>query len=556
MAEPVTIIGKIHLSEQAFNKFLNSKPYTYDKFNDWKKLDFIHQKWKQIDLKLESANTGKSFYANALIDIENSEYEDDLMLFYFDTQTEQLIYIRTYRFDWFATAQTELLLLRQLAHFKDTDSEDCALIASLFPYESSVRDIKSMLIFKKQDSYFESIENFTNEQLSAIKLKFTEQYLAILSLVPAYNYSLPKESWVKSLKQKQFIPSSVFNEYQKIKKQNFSKNLPELIAKASSENPLYIYKKDIYTDGKNVYGFSKRLLEDADPLTIRKEGRFILDKKNVYCLDGFALRNNQLKIEGANAAYFKLYRNTFFKDNAETDYWQDDRHVYYAGNKLTGAIPDTCSFIGRFFISGAFVFLEGKQRDDIEIATLKMFDLYYYANKGKVYTCVYQENLVPHADASSFQLLEYPFYKDEGDVLDLDFMCKDDFHVYYHDKIVEDANPKTFKRLDKVYSIDKNFVYIKGEIQPDSHAPSFTIDLPFHFARDKNQIYYQKIIEGADVETFEVIGESAYAKDKNHIYFMNEKLYNVDRVSFKVLAWCEALDKEGRIYYSKRSKEN
>ncbi len=242
--------------------------------------------------------------------------------------------------------------------------------------------------------------------------------------------------------------------------------------------------------------------------------------------------------------FFRLY-------NAETAYWQDDRYVYYAGDKLTGAVPDSGYFIGRFFISGTTVFLEGRQRKDIDPATLTIFGFYYYANKGKVYTCVYQESLVCHADAHSFQLLEYPFYKDEG-VLDLDFMGKGDCHVYYHDKIVRGADPKTFKRLDKVYSVDKNFVYLKDEMLPGSHAPSFTIDLPFHFAKDKNQVYYGKTIIGADIETFEVIGESAYAKDKNHIYFMNEKLPDADRVSFKVLAWCEALDKNGRIYYDKR----
>ncbi len=124
-------------------------------------------------------------------------------------------------------------------------------------------------------------------------------------------------------------------------------------------------------------------------------------------------------------------------------------------------------------------------------------------------------------------------------------------HVYYmkynYDdsgiSILQDADPKSFKvlgecRMIEIYGTllakDSKHVYVENKIIPYIDTESFnfitkfsldSVDLPamFSFSKDKNNIYYNcgKILEGADYNTFEYIGNGV-AQDKNYTYKLGE----------------------------------
>lgn len=72
--------------------------------------------------------------------------------------------------------------------------------------------------------------------------------------------------------------------------------------------------------------------------------------------------------------------------------------------------------------------------------------------------------------------------------------------------IVEDANPKTFKYLDKDYATDGRNVYFRGELLKHADAGSFQVIVGpefFYFAKDQNNVYkHDDIFPEADPTTF------------------------------------------------------
>ncbi len=81
------------------------------------------------------------------------------------------------------------------------------------------------------------------------------------------------------------------------------------------------------------------------------------------------------------------------------------------------------------------------------------------------------------------------------------------------------------------------------------------------FYKDKNHVYTHNsrldggnfwIVENADVKTFEVIGNSCYAKDKNFIYAERAiQMPNIDYKTFKTCGdcGCYAKDKNGYFFW-------
>lgn len=92
---------------------------------------------------------------------------------------------------------------------------------------------------------------------------------------------------------------------------------------------------------------------------------------------------------------------------------------------------------------------------------------------------MYDGIIIEKADASSFQIIQFPYSKDKN-------------HVFYHEEVIEKADPKTFSVFEtSYYSKDKNYVFVYG-----------------------------KLLKDADVATFEPVNKkhSLLYKDKNHTY--------------------------------------
>lgn len=160
-------------------------------------------------------------------------------------------------------------------------------------------------------------------------------------------------------------------------------------------------------------------------------------------------------------------------------------------------------------------------------------------------------------DLSSFRVLDEKIY------------AVDNKAVYYSGIPIAFAEPGSFKLLKNGYAIDKNHVFLQGEIiyGASPKQVSFFNDnisvikagefifyeyqgfnpcdvksfLPFkndkRWSRDAKCVYYKdRIVATADANTFMPLNYQ-YAKDKNGIFYESTRLDDADLATFKVIDW-------------------
>jgi hypothetical protein len=142
---------------------------------------------------------------------------------------------------------------------------------------------------------------------------------------------------------------------------------------------------------------------------------------------------------------------------------------------------------------------------------------------------------------------------------------RDASHVYYCGILLRGANPETFWILPSPYSKDDDHVYAGAAVIDDVDPTTFEVirsgycEAPFiwgygptfeprddprpktdirGWARDKNACFFgDRRVHAADRDTFEALGD-AHAKDKNHVYYGEERRVSVivgaDPGSFRV----------------------
>ena len=120
-----------------------------------------------------------------------------------------------------------------------------------------------------------------------------------------------------------------------------------------------------------------------------------------------------------------------------------------------------------------------------------------------------------------------------GDVAQIigDYYSIDKGKVYYKNKILEGANPKTAELIEfSLLKDDKNVYYMSEKIK-DVKIKNFE-KLGQNYWKNDNKIYYRdKKIENADIMSFKVLNEYS-AKDKNHVYIGNSSigLWKLDKI--------------------------
>ena len=104
-----------------------------------------------------------------------------------------------------------------------------------------------------------------------------------------------------------------------------------------------------------------------------------------------------------------------------------------------------------------------------------------------------------------------------------DYYSIDKGKVYYKNKILEGVNPKTAELIGFSLLKDDKNVYYMGEKIKDVKIKNFE-KLGQNYWKNDNKIYYRdKKIENADIMSFKVLNED-YAKDKNYVYSGNEAI--------------------------------
>ena len=247
----------------------------------------------------------------------------------------------------------------------------------------------------------------------------------------------------------------------------------------------------------------------------------------------------------SRSGYFELVYQTYVGDGTYTSpsgYAKDKNFLYYQGERIEGADPDTFEIVGFHGIHARdknFVYgYRAKKLSWIDANTFKIVSDVYFKDKNSVY---YGEGkIIDNIDPITFEYLGGIYFKDRNSV----------WRSYYADEggaigsvsRIKDADPGTFQFLEYGYARDKNFVYYNGDILLDAISESFEV-LNQEYSKDKNFVYFVKDkIKDADSDTFEVV-DYTYTKDKNSVYYRGVKLNGVDAISLSVLSCGYAKDK-------------
>ena len=171
------------------------------------------------------------------------------------------------------------------------------------------------------------------------------------------------------------------------------------------------------------------------------------------------------------------------------------------------------------------------------------------------------------ADAQTFQILE-------NGVAGVTYVnyAKDKNHVYYNGTIMQNADAKTFERLDSFHAKDRQHIFYSQYVL--SEDPNHFRFLGSGYSRDRKHIYsgdypisdspdtFERFegfardehgiiigihrLENADSKSFQYVG-SDYYRDKNHVFLIESDrkcvISEADAATFKVISQYYTKDK-------------
>jgi len=234
---------------------------------------------------------------------------------------------------------------------------------------------------------------------------------------------------------------------------------------------------------------------------------------------------NDIEIKEFEMKNMQVLKDTF---ESEVLYKKDEENVYWNGDLIENA--DSKTFEG---IPGP---------NDETPQDLTDDDFYFFKDRNAFYM-----SSGPFGGNGILHRYEMENVKDlmlpEGD-LTLFGYVNDGSSVYYlsnegrAEKIIE-ADLPTFRQVDGGYGYmkDENHVYFHGKILEGADVKTFE-HVSYVYKDNKHVYYYGLVLEGADPETFQAVryegGGFCYYKDKNHVYWKVQP--NPKRPTIKMVA--------------------
>ena len=221
--------------------------------------------------------------------------------------------------------------------------------------------------------------------------------------------------------------------------------------------------------------YAERKHEGYDPSTYKRLNKtYALDVNHAY------YRNKIL--EGADPSTFKVLSD---------DYATDMHHVWFNGNIIEGAEPAT------------FVVPDG---DISGLADALAHDAHdYYMGDQPLHV----------ANMGGFRRIDSNW-------------ALDSLQVYYrgtygpaYKKAVPVGDYRTFKALNESYAVDAKCVYYENRILPGANPKTFVI-FPSHYVHEDEDRYYV-LNNNSDTE---------YSHDGNHVYYRDSLMSDADIASF------------------------
>ena len=292
------------------------------------------------------------------------------------------------------------------------------------------------------------------------------------------------------------------------------------------------YAKDV----KNVYFSGNKSFEDVDAGTFEVlPADYSKDENNVYSPENGWIQRvngaNPKTIKVLNQFYLKDDKNVFFNDkkilgadansfialDKENGYAKDKNTVYYFGQKVEGANAKTFEVIsdGEYSKDDKNVYVSGEIIKDADPKTFREFpETSYSRDKNNLYYYYGEDKFLGKIDENNFEFLD-------------DFIIRNGNEIYFYGNKLKLKDAKKFKLIKNtgIMTTSKIIVYGKDDENVYVITPD---DAPGNI----------RIIENADKDTFEVMENNRYSKDKNNIYYLGNygivKLEDVDKVSFVI----------------------
>jgi len=227
-------------------------------------------------------------------------------------------------------------------------------------------------------------------------------------------------------------------------------------------------------------------------------------------------------------------------------YAKDNKNVYLYGKKLKDVLPEGFEIVKENYV---------KDSKNVYKIEAEITDSIPISSDNKINT---KKISLDGLDVKTFRALE-----NDKDVTSIDYFVDKNniYYAYENLEKIQGADKNSFEVLGNYIAKDKNNVYYKGRKMENVDSASIKTFGNF-IGKDKNRVFYitgNEDIKDADAESFEIMGDTYYFRDKNNIFvikYSNDfpdgegfiKLPNIDRNSFITLSEEIGKDKNG-VYY-------
>ena len=233
-------------------------------------------------------------------------------------------------------------------------------------------------------------------------------------------------------------------------------------------------------------------------------------------------------------------------------YAKDNKYVYFYGKKLKDVLPEGFETVKENYV---------KDSKNVYKIEAEITDSIPISSDNKINT---KKISLDGLDVKTFRALE-----NSKDLTSIDyFVDKNNIYYAYEDlEKIQGADKNSFEVLSYYIAKDKNNVYYNGKKIENVDSKSFK-NFGNFIGKDKNRVFYitgNEDIKDADAESFEIMGDTYYFRDKNNIFvikYSNDfpagqgfiKLPNIDRNSFITLSEEIGKDKNGVYYFGEKIK--
>lgn len=225
---------------------------------------------------------------------------------------------------------------------------------------------------------------------------------------------------------------------------------------------------------------------------------------------------------------------SFFIINEE--YAKDNTHVYNGYSIVDGADLQTFVVLNGSYAKDKdhlYHFASSVQGVDLKTLVVVNEDYAkdkYYVYDGDAKMILYKNGfIVGKIDPETFSVFGGYYFEDKNGI----YWGNDLIGGAVPDKATFVAINDKYAKENYAYAKDKNHVYFLGSVLDSADPKTFTI-IEDNYTKDINHIYTDhSIIQGADLETFSVIN-SEYSKDKNNVYDYGEIVLGADPKTFIV----------------------